>query len=475
MELSPLQEQGVEWLRGMDRRYLADPPGFGKTRQLLAAVGEVPTVVVCPAAIRDAEVWQTEAAVTGWGGTLKVISYHQLAQKKAAFDPLQYQAIIFDEAHWLKNRKVSWGLPGLKASKLIPKTYMGSGTPTPNDASELWGQLRMIRHDIPAFWRWADGNTKPGADGWFHISEKRNKRGDLLSSFVISGHLQACVDAGSCVNAQRDREGNLMPVTAVDCEHWAEFRRMEQEGYMLGRDEELLDLPEMSGYDTPLWTPMKPAQKKLYNDLKADFIASLPEHDIELEAISSSQQFAQLWQLSTGASSVDPEQDPDDKLSGKWPLMAELIEDRKNPVLVGTYFKNSAKAMVRLCERLGVRYTTFGAATTPPARKEAVRAFQAGELDVMIGSIPVIGEGLTLTAADSVLLAERMWTPDKNAQVVRRVRRRGQTKPVGVRQLVTPDTIDEGQWEVLKMKRDRISRVDVLALLSGRAQEIEYV
>lgn len=370
--------------------------------------------------------------------------------------------VVTHNCHWLKNRKVTWGLPGLKASKLIPKTYMGSGTPTPNDASELWGQLRMIRHDIPAFWRWADGNTKPDADGWFHVGEKRNKRGDLLSSWVIGGELEACVRS-SCHNAER--------VTDQDCEHWAEFRRMEQEGYMLGRSEELLDLPPMSGYDTPLWAPMKPAQKKLYNDLKADFLASLPAQDIELEAISASHQFAQLWQLSTGVSSVDPEQDTDDKLSGKWPLVAEFIEDRKNPVLVGTYFKNSAAAMVRLCKRLGVRYATFGSQTSAPARKEAVRAFQAGELDVMIGSIPVIGEGLTLTAGDSVLLVERMWTPDKNAQVVRRVRRRGQDKPVGVRQFVTPDSIDEGQWEALKLKRDRISRVDVAALVNGAYKE----
>lgn len=470
MELSPLQEQGAEWLRGMPRRYLADPPGFGKTRQLLAAVGDVPTVVVCPAAIRDAEVWQGEAERVGWGGDLKVISYHQLAQKKGAFDPLEYKALIFDEAHHLKNRKVSWGLPGLSAAKLIPNVYMGSGTPTPNNASELWGQLRMIRHDIPAFWPWADGNTKPGAQGWFHISSKRNRRGDVLSEYVIGGHLQACVDA-NCINGRRDDRGELLPIQNQDCEHWAEFRRMEQEGYMLGRPEELLDLPEMYGYDDPLMTPMKPQQRKLYNDLKNDFLASLPEDGIELESISQSQQFVHLWMLSTGVSSIDPDQDPEDKHSGKWPLVAEFIEDQRHPVLVGTYFKNSAKALVRLCERLGVRYATFGASTSPSARKEAVRAFQAGDLNVMIGSIPVIGEGLTLTAASQVLLVERMWTPDKNAQVVRRVRRRGQDKTVGVRQFVTPGTIDEGQWEALKIKRDRISRVDVAQLLSGHYKE----
>lgn len=468
-DLSPLQEQGTEWLRETGRRYLADPPGFGKTRQLLAAVGEVPTVVVAPAAIRDAEVWQTEAKTIGWDAPMKVISYHQLAQGSKALDPTQYQALIFDEAHWLKNRKVSWGTPGDKAARLIPTVLMGSGTPTPNDASELWGQLRMIR-DLPAFWKWADGNTKENATGWFHISTKTDRGGNVLSQYVIAGHLQACVEAG-CYNARRDQKtGELEPITDEDCEHWKRFRTEVQDGWMLGRPEESLDLPPMSGYDTPLWTPMKPTQAKLYRDLKKDLIAMLPEHGIELEAVSNTQQFVQCWMLSTGVGSIDPSQDPDGKHSGKGALIRELLDDRDSPTLLGTYFKNTAVAMTRMCKDIGKSFVLFGAASSPKQRKEAVQAFQSGAVDVMIGSIPVVGEGLTLTAADSVFLAERMWTPDKNFQVVRRARRRGQTREVSVRQPVTPKTIDQGQWEMLKIKKARIDKVDVVRLLEG-----EYV
>lgn len=241
---------------------------------------------------------------------------------------------------------------------------------------------------------------------------------------------------------------------------------------MLGRPEELLDLPPMSGADTPLWTPMKPQQRKLYDDLAKDFLASLPEHGIELEAISESQKFVQLWMLSNGVASVDPAQDPDDKHSGKMALIDELLRDRQTPTLVATYFKNSAIAMGRLCERQKKRYAFFGAATSPAGRRKAVEDLQEGRLDVLIGSIAVVGEGLTLTAADGVLLAERMWTPDKNSQVIRRVRRRGQTREVGVRQTVTPKTVDQGQWEMLKQKRARISRVDVTRLIRGEYTEV---
>lgn len=462
--LSPLQAHGVEWLEETGKRYLADPPGFGKTRQLLTATGGVPTVVVCPATIRDAEVWPTEAAKIGWDGDLKVISYHQLAQGKKAFDPLNYGAIIFDEAHWLKNRKVSWGLDAVRASKLIPTVYLGSGTPTPNDASELWGQLRLIR-DIPAFWNWADGNTKPEAKGWFHITSKSDRSGRVLTEYFIGGVLRSCVTS-NCHNAE--------VVTDVDCEHWAEFRRLEQQPWMMARPEELLDLPPMSGVDTPLWTPMKAEQKKLYNRLKKEFLAELPSEGIDIESLSDSQKFINLWQLATGVSCVAAgDQDLDDRHSGKLALAAEMLADRSSPTLVGTYFRNTAASMVRVCKRLNKRYVTFGASTTRAGRKEAVRAFQEGSIDVMIGSIPVVGEGLTLTAADGVFLVERMWTPDKNKQLIRRVQRRGQQKSVGVRQLITPDTVDEGQWESLKHKTARINRVDVAQLLDGKLEYLQ--
>jgi SNF2 family DNA or RNA helicase len=329
----------------------------------------------------------------------------------------------------------------------------------------------MVR-DIPAFWNWADGNTKPGASGWFHISTKRNRRGDILSEYVIEGQLQACVDS-NCINGRVQSDGSIGPVTDEDCEHWAKFRALEQEPWMLARPESLLDLPPMSGADTPLLTPMKPGQKSLYNKLKKDYIASLPESGIDIESLSTSQRFIHLWQLSTGVSSVgEGDQDLDDKQSGKLALTAEMVDDRSSPTLLGCYFRNTARSLVRLCERLGKSYVTFGASTTPKGRKEAVRGFQEGSFDVMIGSIPVVGEGLTLTAADGVYLVERMWTPDKNTQLIRRVQRRGQQRSVGVRQLVTPDSVDQGQWEALKDKKARVNRVDVARLLDGK---LEYL
>lgn len=443
VELSDKQREGMRWLRDLPHRYLADPPGYGKTRTSLAAVGDHRTLVVAPAAIRDAKVWQGEAARIGFDAPLTVVSYHQLVK---GVDESKYDAVIFDEAHWLKSRKVSWGQEAERLGRSLKISYLLSGTPTPNIASELWGQLRVIK-DMPAFWPWVNQ--------WLFVGQSR------YSDFEITGTLLGCVE-DNCYNARE--------VTERDCVHWAKFRAEVQHGWMLARPEEDLDLPESAGEDVPLYTPMKPAQKKAYNELKADFITWVQSQgaEIPIEAVSNSQKFAQLWQMSTGISSVDPGVDPDDRHSGKLALVAEMLEDKDRPTLAATYFKNSALALGRVCERLGKTYAFFGASTTAKERERAVKMFQDGSLDVMIGSIAVVGEGLTLTAADSVFMVERMWTPAKNTQVIRRVKRRGQTRAVGVRQFLTPDTADAGQWEMLHMKTNRIGRVDPKLLAEGK-------
>lgn len=427
IELSPKQAEGVEWLGNRTRGYLADPPGFGKSRQLLAAAAKAPHVtVVCPAAIRDAEVWQGEAKRIGFDVPMRVMSYHELI-KKPVLDP---GALILDEAHHLKNRKVAWGSNIEVSARRSLTTFEASGTPMPNaQGVELWGQLRMIRPDLPAYWPWVQS--------WFDVVP------DDYTAYSIPGTLKACTAAGCHPQVQ-------------DCVHWQAFYLAEYgPEVMLRRGEEDIDLPELAGYDFPVIAKMTPTQRKAYGQMKKDYLAELPE-GVTLEAMTESSKFAQLWQMSTGLSSANPE--ADDRHSGKLALLAELLADRSNPTLVACYFHNTAAAVSRVCDRLKLSWAPFGANTSRKTRRDAIAAFQAGNLDVLIGSISVVSEGLTLTAADAAFMVERHWVPDVNLQAVKRVHRRGQTKAVTVRQLVTPVSIDDGQWKVLAEKQAYISR-----------------
>ena len=55
-------------------------------------------------------------------------------------------------------------------------------------------------------------------------------------------------------------------------------------------------------------------------------------------------------------------------------------------------------------ERLGKSYRTFSASDGKKARRRAIEQFQAGDLDVLLGSFEVIKEGITLPAADEAIL-----------------------------------------------------------------------
>ena len=451
--LSPEQAVGVDWLIERLGSYLADPPGFGKTRQLLAACADARHVtVVCPAVIRDARVWEREAATIGFDLPMAVMSYHQLARTQV--EP--GGALVFDEAHRLKSKDVSWAANAKSGAAKSARVHLASGTPTPNGyLPEIYAQMRLINPDVPAaYW-----NNKTGdafIERWFYRGANEH------TEYWVPGTLLACMREAGCAKHLFEQVGKPCPCACCalggDCVHRDAFWREVVGDYMLRRPEEMLDLPDLAGFDDPLLTPMTAVQRKAYNQLKRDLIAEIPDEGVSLEALTDSQAFVNLMQMTTGLSSVGLEPDASlDKHSSKAAMLEELLPDRSHPTVLGVYFRNSAAAMGRLCERLGLRYALFGAAT--PNKDKVVEAFQRGDVDVLVASIMVAREGITLTAADQVALVERSWVPGDNEQMVRRVRRRGQTKSVTARQLLAPNSVDEGQWGALHDKTRSINTV----------------
>ncbi len=86
-------------------------------------------------------------------------------------------------------------------------------------------------------------------------------------------------------------------------------------------------------------------------------------------------------------------------------------------------------------------------------REKAMYDFQTNpKTRVIVGNIVAAGEGVTLTAANTVLFVELPWSPGDVAQGEDRAHRIGQTKPVSVYFLVAQDTIDAEVWRVLQAK-----------------------
>lgn len=92
-------------------------------------------------------------------------------------------------------------------------------------------------------------------------------------------------------------------------------------------------------------------------------------------------------------------------------------------------------------------------------KQPAIDAFQAGTLRVLIIQLQSGGEGLTLTKASRVIVAEPAWTPKDNEQAIARCWRRGQTVDVRASLISLNQSIDDVVLQTLARKKRLIAEI----------------
>lgn len=150
MKLYPFQEEGRDFLVGRRTALLADEMGLGKTAQAITAARELGVErvgVFCPASVRSA--WR-EAFCRWWpGGPEPVVaSYDQVRRGPRHQGGREFDLLILDESHFLKTPGAArtnrvYGRDGGWAHA-AERVWALSGTPAPNNVSELWTLLRVL-------------------------------------------------------------------------------------------------------------------------------------------------------------------------------------------------------------------------------------------------------------------------------------------------------------------------------------------
>lgn len=431
------QREGVSFLREHPRAMLADQPGLGKTRVALLAAVE-PVLVVGPAMIINGGVWSDEIAKVAPGLDVTQRSYHSIIQKDGRKHTgelapelrREWGTVIADECHHLKGRKTFW----TKAFKKLrtERMFLLTGTPLPNYAHEAFVLLQLMFPEdarpgkrLGSFWRWATE--------YFDIGQQYGKGGVIVSDHVVG-------------DFRKDRE-------------WEDFIYENWRDRMLLRlREDCLDLPPLT--QQTIRVSMQGEQKRVYRDLKKDFIAWL-ESGEEISVWSTSGQLVKLAKCSTGLEALTESGSG----SGKLDALQSLLTDRPAPTLVVAHFRSSVEACAVRAEAAGKSAVIVHGGTPQRLRAERVRAFQAGLIDVLCATIATISEGLTLNAADQIIKVERSWRPSQNEQALRRIHRIGQDKPVSAIDLVTRDSVDERVLKVLAGKTDQTMKALGLAQL----------
>jgi SNF2 family DNA or RNA helicase len=125
-----------------------------------------------------------------------------------------------------------------------------------------------------------------------------------------------------------------------------------------------------------------------------------------------------------------------------------------------------------LCERFPDALHVLGS-DGQRARDRAVREFQASTSEqhrLIVCSIEVAGQGITLTRASNVAFLELDWTPAKHDQAEDRCHRIGQQDAVNATYLLAAETIDETIAALLERKRAVIG-----AVTDGREEDQQGV
>lgn len=390
------QVEGAKFALAKRRAILAADMGTGKSITALVAARAygVSIHVVCPKSLELN--WQREAAMVGVS-----VQTHSWAKIPAA--PSEPFVLICDEAHYAQNlsSQRTKAMLALSDSPFCQGVYLLTGTPIKNGRPvNLFPLLKATRHKL-------------AQDRTAYETYYCDAHPTRFTKWDTSGaqHLD---------ELHTNTRDVMWRVTKDQCLDLPEKTRVMR-GVELSKEAEKL-------YDTTL------------KALKADYQARLAKGEI----MDGAEALVLLTQLRHAASVAKAE----DACA-----QAQDILEEGGQVVIFVAFKDTGETIAQC---LGVQF--FSGDTPAQTRQQMVDDFQAGKSKAFVCSLGAGGVGITLTAAQTVILVDRPWTPGDAEQAADRLHRIGQKNAVTAVWLQYGDadtTIDQ----ILQAKQERIDLV----------------
>jgi SNF2 family DNA or RNA helicase len=433
-KLEPYQLAGAAFLAASHRASIFDEPGLGKTAQAIRArelIRAQQTLVVCPAGVR--QVWPHQVKL--WGRDnyrvvkadsvfdmvawqrgkidMLVVSYEQATMWARDLSGEFFDCMIIDESHYLKN-------PDAKRTKALVGDGSGAGgiagmashvwcltgTPIKNDPADLWVPLRLSDVTRMSFSSFQRRYFKQHI-GTFSVTN--SVRPELLPE------LQTMIKSMSIMRTFDDVGERLPPIR--------------------------LDALPVDGDNTAVVEYLRQ-----YPGLSDAIIQSI-EQDQRL-SFDDGTHVATLRALIAEA-----------KAPGYAKLITEELKSGTiDKLVVMAHHKRAIQIVHEHLCRHGIRAEMIYGATSEAMRTAAIRSFQddPNGVRVIVGNIQAAGTGLTMTAACRLDMLESSWTPADNVQAVRRVRRKGQTRPTFVRFVMLEKSFDQTVAAIVTRKANTI-------------------
>ncbi len=443
------QIEGFRWLCRLSAwgvgGILADDMGLGKTVQTLAVLLERiesgPALVIAPTSLGYN--WQSECerfapALTpillreadraellekATEGQVIICSYGLALREAERLKKMKWGTLVLDEAQNIKNSnsKTAQQIRQLRAGWKVALT----GTPMENHLGELWSLFHTISPGVLGSWeqfrrRFASPIEKD------HDSERREALVRVISPFIL--------------------------------------RRSKKDV--------LSELPDRT--EQNLLVDLSPEERRRYDEMRRAAIGELNSLDAGATELSSDHRFrilqllTRLRQLSCHIGLVDKSWTGS---SAKLDVLVEhllQLRERGHRTLVFSQFTSHLALIRAACDQNNITCQYLDGQTTPAARNQRVKAFQAGEGDAFLISLKAGGTGLNLTAADYVIHMDPWWNPAVEDQATDRVHRIGQTKRVIVCRIIARGTIEEQILSLHEQKRDLVDSILAGSEAAGR-------
>jgi SWI/SNF-related matrix-associated actin-dependent regulator of chromatin subfamily A-like protein 1 len=420
------QKEAIEKLLANDRFILADDMGLGKTTSTVIASlesGAKKVLIVCPASLkinwkREIENYSDEHTliVEGkkWGSTFKyyIINYDILKNfhtTENSEDSEAYQIIvnegfdlaIVDEAHYISNSQAQRTQLLNDILAKIPKVWLLTGTPMTSRPINYYNLLKIVNSPLTLNWK---SYVMRYCKGY---------------QFRVGGRKVWNTSGASNLEELREQTKSIV------------LRRMKTD---------VLDLPEK--IVSPIWLELK---NSFYDDELSDFLR-ITEDNKEKESITVTlNRLMKLRQLIAI-----------EKVSHTCELIDKVVEQGKKVIV----FTNFTTSLDMLHEKYKKNSVVIDGRMSKDRRQESVDRFQnEDKIKIFIGNIKAAGVGITLTAADTVIMNDLSFVPADHSQAEDRAYRYGQKNSVLVYYPVFENTIEMTVYNILQKKKDIIDQV----------------
>ena len=417
------QKEAVQKLVENKKFILADDMGLGKTTSTIIAAlesGSKKVLIICPATLKinwkreienysDKSIYIAESKNFNTEADFVIINYDII---KNFHDPKKkddsqvlaanFDLVIVDEAHYIKNATAQRTKLINDIVKKTERLWLLTGTPMTSRPIDYFNLLSLI--------------DSPVAKNWMAYAIRYCSG----YQFNVGGRKVWNVTGASNLEELRDRTVGLT------------LRRLK---------ENVLDLPDK--IITPVYLRLK---SKSYENVMGEYYDWYDKNPEESKSLTV--QFSKLTKVRQIIA--------DEKIAQTIELAENILEQDKKVII----FCNFTDSLNKITEHFGKSAVKLDGSMSKPERQNSVDQFQDNpKVKVFVGNIKAAGVGITLTAAEAVIMNDLSFLPSDHAQAEDRAYRYGQKNNVLVYYPIFENTIEGIIYDILNNKKQVIATV----------------